>query len=195
MDVVDDYGNGLVGMTTWRSVFVILAVAASTFGQVVDNPPFVPRWNGLEPVKFCIDAPMEIYRPEILSALWVWQRETTQTIMAETRDCLAPRTIAVRLAQDGTKMDRLAVTLYPAPMYREPEAGDIWIDRNVDWSAPANRRLLFALLIHEVGHSLGMVHYYESDSVMFPNIDPAKTALYQLERRMFRCLYGTECGV
>lgn len=159
-----------------------------------DNPPVVPRWNGPEPVRFCIDSSMEVYRPEILSALWVWQRETTQTIMAETRDCFAPRTIAIRLTQEGTKMDRLAVTMYPAPMYQEPEAGDVWINRDVAWTKPENRRLLFALLIHEVGHALGMVHYYESESVMFPNIDPIKTALFSLERRMFRCLYGTECG-
>ena len=162
--------------------------------QINDNAPITPRWAGLEPVHFCIDPSVEVYRPEILSALWVWQRETDQIVMAETQNCLALRTITVRLSQEGTTMPKLAVTMYPTPMYQEPEAGDVWLNRDVDWNVPANRRLLFALLIHEFGHALGMVHYYEAESVMFPNIDPAKTALFILERKMFRCLYGTECG-
>ena len=124
----------------------------------------------------------------------MWQRETSQIIMAETRDCTSMRTIAIRMNEEGTTTAVLAVTLYPAPMYQEPGAGDVWIGRDVDWNIHANRRLLFALLIHEIGHALGMVHYYDAESVMFPNIDPARTALSPLERKMFRCLYGTECG-
>lgn len=176
-----------------KRLTLILLLTCGLQAQLVNNnPPFVPRWNGWTPVQFCIDPSIEVYRPEILAALWVWQRETFQIVMAETRDCLAPRTIAIRLTQEHTTMPTLGTVMYPAPMYQEPVAGDIYINRDVDW--PRHRPLLFALLIHEVGHALGMVHYYEADAVMFPNIDPAKTALSPLERRMFRCLYGTECG-
>lgn len=171
-------------------MFKLLLIALSLIN---DNPPFVPRWVGPAPVQFCIDgSELEVYRPEILAALWVWQKETSQVVMAETRDCLAPRTIAIRLSQKNTTMQTLGVSMYPAPMYQEPVAGDVYLNREVDWSK--NRQLLFALLIHELGHSLGMVHYYCEDCVMFPNIDPTRTTLSSLERRMFRCLYGVECG-
>lgn len=172
----------------------LLLFAIAVLAQVSDNPPYIPRWQGPAPVRVYIDPTMEPYRPEIMAALWVWQRETVQSIMAETRDAAADRTIAIRMIPEGGWMNVLAVALYPAPMFREPEAGDVWISRAVVWSEPNHRRFLLALLVHEFGHSLGMGHYYESESVMFPNIDPAKTALSPLDRRMFRCLYGTECG-
>ena len=172
-------------------ILALLAFASlPLWPQAGDNPPRIPRWSGPEPVHFCIDRTMEAYRPEVLSALWAWQRETAQLIMAETRDCFAPRTISFRLAP---RIWSLGWTLYPPPLTIEPQAGDVTVNADIDWNRPEIRIQLLPVLIHEVGHALGMGHAFIPDSVMWPNVNN-RTALSPLDRWAFRCLYGIECG-
>lgn len=82
---------------------------------------------------------------------------------------------ATRDHGDGTAFDGIggivAHSFYPDPISPEPIAGDLHIDAAENWGiVPGQGLNLFSVLLHEVGHCLGLNHSTDPHSVMFPQI-------------------------
>ena len=83
--------------------------------------------------------------------------------------------------------------MFPPPLHPESVAGDVFIEYSVPWYWPNARPYLGALLLHEVGHAMGMADSWDALDVMYPNnIVPGKP-LSQKEWRVMRCLYQGVC--
>ena len=158
----------------------------------MNNPPFIPRWPGGDPIRYCIDASAKPYWAEIRTALDVWGREFAFNSFVEVFEWWWHRTLVFRVADMGPNNPFLAQSMYPPPLIIEPYAGDVTLNAAVQWGGAA-RPLLLPTLIHEIGHALGMGHFWATDSVMFPNIAEHTVRLSVDDRRMFRCLYNGEC--
>jgi hypothetical protein len=61
----------------------------------------------------------------------------------------------------------LAHTFYPYPTNPEPIAGDMHLDADEPWQVGADVDL-FSVVLHEVGHGLGLGHSDRSAAVMYP---------------------------
>ena len=157
-------------------------------------PPFIPCWMGAAPICFYIDPSMEFCRDLILLALETWRRERTadnkplRLCFSETKFVGQGRTIEFRL---GPLIGLLGLAMYPPPLITEPYSGNIIINNNVNWQDPRWHDLLLPLLIHEVGHALGLPESYFAESVMCPNIDYRKVNLALVDKIAVRTLYGS----
>jgi hypothetical protein len=156
----------------------ILSLAAA-FGLVSG----AGRWNGRAPVQYCIDASAQHLTNEIRWAAWTWSRESGLPTI-ETGDCLASRTIAYSLAMTDPFA---AYAMFPNGP--EPLAGDVKLHGLIDWRGQAYPRLI-PVLLHETGHSYGMLHSTRYGDIMF---DPPADRQYWLspeDRRQLRSIYG-----
>ena len=61
----------------------------------------------------------------------------------------------------------LAHTFYPSPVVAEPLAGDVHLDADEAWHQGTDIDL-FSVVLHELGHSLGLGHADSPNAVMYP---------------------------
>ena len=113
-------------------------------------------------------------RGEIDRALREWQKYAPIRLTAGQAADTA-RTIAIRFARgahgDSYPFDGpggiLGHTYYPAPPNSEPVAGDMHLDADEAWAA-GTAVDLYSVVLHEVGHALGLGHSDVPGAVMYP---------------------------
>ena len=72
-------------------------------------------------------------------------------------------------------------------------SGDVHLDEEEDWTLSVNRKdgtNLLAVLIHEIGHALGLSHSKDPTSVMHPAFVSAKLDLNVDDIENVQILYG-----
>ncbi len=96
--------------------------------------------------------------------------------------------------QDGFPFtsEILAHTFYPAPVVSEPLAGDVHFNDALLWGAGNPERWdVFSVALHELGHSLGLQHADDPDSVMYPILRRFETGLAAIDIQTIRGLYAS----
>jgi Matrixin len=82
----------------------------------------------------------------------------------------------------------LAHTFYPAPPNPEPLAGDLHLDETESWRI-GNDTDMFSVVLHEMGHALGLGHSDKPGAVMYPYYNRA-TSLTDEDISAIRELYA-----
>jgi hypothetical protein len=140
--------------------------------------------------------PESTVRGEIDRALREWQKYANVTFQAAAQGGGA-RTIDILFARgahgdpypfDG-RGSVLAHTFYPAPINSEPIAGDMHLDADEYWQVGADTDL-FSVVLHELGHALGLAHSDQPGAVMYPYYRMS-TGLTSDDIAGIQNLYGT----
>ncbi len=85
----------------------------------------------------------------------------------------------------------LAHAYYPAPPAPEPIAGDVHFNDDLLWGAGDPRRWdVFSVALHELGHSLGLVHSGDPGSVMYPMSRGIVHGLADIDVRTIQTIYA-----
>ncbi len=111
---------------------------------------------------------------EVLRAFAEWAKYSN-IIFQPAVGTSSPRTIAVRFVSgshgDPYPFDGpggiLAHTYYPVPINAEPIAGDMHLDADENWHVGLDVDI-YSVVLHEVGHALGLAHSDKAGDVMYP---------------------------
>ena len=138
-------------------------------------------------------------RAEIERALREWTRFADFTLSPSQEQGVA-RTFDISFLRgshgDGYAFDgpggSLAHTFYPNPPNPEPIAGDMHLDWSEPWRTGANVDL-FSVVLHELGHALGMGHSDRPGAVMYPYYK-LTAALTDDDIAGIQALYGAQAA-
>jgi matrixin/glucodextranase-like protein len=86
----------------------------------------------------------------------------------------------------------LAHTFYPAPLNPEPIAGDMHCDDSENWNVGATFDV-FSVVLHELGHALGLGHSDNPGAVMYPYYKMVST-LADDDKQAILTLYAARTG-
>jgi len=144
----------------------------------------------------------DIVRRELSYALDVWARHTQLTFTEVHHE--APADIQVSFHRnyhgDGYPFDGPGSVLAHAFFPGAGRGGDAHFDEDENWSEvrEISREVtsLFAVAVHEFGHSLGLSHSTEKSSLMYPwySMVPQDYALPDDDKQAIQHLYGTQSG-
>src|ERR1700730_777305 len=196
---------------------VVLSLGASTawglgtvnFGWHQFDPSlgFAPRGNPQDLTYYfgtpTADLPMEVQHNTLEAALGVWSSVTAVTF-SETALAHQPRSIDINFCPfstcfPGEPSNVLALTFLPpdvAPIEIGTLSGDIFFNDDFRWEVGNDLGCaafdLTYVGVHESGHSLGLLHSDNPNSVMFPFVGCNQTfvGLNQEEISAVQFLYG-----
>lgn len=134
-------------------------------------------------------------RAEIVRALAEWSRVVAVSFR-ETSNRTAARNLDILFAtgehgdpfpfRAGSSV--LGHSFFPAPPNPEPLAGDIHVNDAWSWSI-GGQWDIYSLMLHEIGHSLGIGHTDRPESVMYPYYRKAEQ-LTEVDIASIRQLYA-----
>jgi len=164
-------------------VFACLNATAGAAGAGQYIPTFGDGWDGpgrnAASVTYTFESltdklPAAIVREIIERAMAEWSKAAQITFVPGGADRAARNLnvlFAARAHGDDYPFDGpgkiLAHTFYPSPVVAEPLAGDIHLDADEAWHQGSDIDL-FSVVLHELGHSLGLGHADSPNAVMYP---------------------------
>ena len=142
--------------------------------------------------------PRDVVRRELTYALDVWARHTLLTFTETYEDDKADIQVTFhsRYHSDGYPFDGPGSVLAHAFFPGQGRVGDVHFDQDEVWSErreiSRQATSLFAVAVHEFGHSLGLSHSTEKSSLMFPwySTIPQYFALPKDDQDAIQYLYG-----
>ena len=142
----------------------------------------------------------DIVRRELTYALSVWARHTLLTFTETYEDDKADIQVFFHRNYhgDGYPFDGPGSVLAHAFFPGAGRGGDAHFDEDENWSEmrEINREVtsLFAVAVHEFGHSLGLSHSTDKQSLMYPwySIIPQDLSLPEDDKQAIQHLYGAQ---
>ncbi len=178
--------------------FAPLASAASTVGEGwAPGRGSANLLYGFGPLSTRSNVDQARVRAEYLRAMNEWARVVALT-WSETSVLNGPRTMTLRFGRGNDSMlprtfdgpgRTLAYAYFPSPPNPEPIAGDVYLDDDENWQFGADIDV-YSVLLHELGHSLGLNHLDQPGNVMNAFYRRA-TELQSGDIATIRTLYAT----
>ncbi len=180
--------------------------AVAPGGIVADYATMGEGWDGpglgTARLRYFLSRPSSDLEPaaqvrELTRAMAEWSRYVAITWQPGTR---ASEGLSVHLLwgalDHGDEFpftaDVLAHAFYPSPPVPEPIAGDVHFNDTLLWGVGDPRRWdVFSVALHELGHSLGLMHADDPQSVMYPMYRGVITRLADTDIRTIRQLYAS----